>query len=225
LQNQTYRVLDANSILTENSVTLNTFYTAQEGTNTGALLDVEKTLASENTILATVKNEAVTPQNVLEDSYKQFYTALQHYQDSTFTPNDSLVIIQIAEGCPGLQGGAVFQSAALYNIVYTEAEVFTNLCPEYMDRSKQIIEDQVIVDGYTVFPVPNNGTCQLKGNLEVGTKVVLWSAEGQEVYEMRVTESVNELLIQTKLANGTYQVVLRDANDVEVFRQRIVIIH
>lgn len=228
LVNQTYRTLDADPTLTQNSTSLSTFYDATSTTNTAKLLNVEKAVSDNNTNLASSQNSSVSPQNSLEDSYKLFYDALLNYQNNNFTPTDSSIIYNIASDCPTLQGGVVYQSSALYNLVYSLAEVFENICPEYLDKSIQQSvnesENDPKSEAFQIYPIPNNGEFTLFGDLELGYKVLIKSVEGKIVFEEDIKEVSAKINVKTLLSSGAYSVLLINKEKVVFFEQNIIIV-
>ncbi len=223
--NQSYRALDADSTIMQNSTNLATFYNATTTTNTAKLLEVEKAIAVNDSSLAIFKNASISPQNSLEDSYKLFYDALLNYQNNDFSATDSLILLDIATGCPTLQGGVVYQSAALNNLVYSLAEVFEPICPEYLDKSMQLGSfERSEKSEFVIFPVPNDGSFDIIGELKKDMHLTIINMDGKMVYSQTINEESSVLLIQSNLSNGTYTVLLTDVNEMQLTRIKIVIL-
>ena len=196
--------------------------------NMAKLLNVEKAVADNNLSLATTQNAQVSPNNTMEESYKLLYDALLNYQNGAFTSADSLTITEIAMGCPTLQGSAVSQAATLYNVVYQTAEVFDNYCPEWVDKSMQITHEDTtngeLVFGYSIYPIPNNGSFYLKGSLDNGYQITISNSDGRKVFEMNFNAESKQEFIQTNLVSGSYLVSLKNSKNEEVYKQKIIIL-
>jgi hypothetical protein len=197
--------------------------------NTAKLLGVEKAVAEGNLTLAASNNSSILTENSLEDSYQLFYDALIHFEDNAFTETDSINLTNIASSCPTIEGGVVYQSNTLYNAVYKLAEVFTNICPEYLDKS-QVFTDENIDDiqpklaSYRIFPIPNNGEFHLLGNIEKGFKLAIMDLNGKVSYKDVFNEESKDAFVKTTLPSGTYTIVLKNSEDREIFRMKIVVI-
>ncbi len=137
-----------------------------------------------------------------------------------------MTLIDLAQGCPTLQGSAVVQAASLYNAVYQTAEVFANVCPEYLDKSPQHLNESSNRNDklYQFYPIPNKGSFYLKGKLARNYSISILNTMGSLVHESNVNEESNEEYIQTDLRSGTYIIILRDANGNNIHHEKIVII-
>lgn len=78
-------------------------------------------------------------------------------------------------------------------------------------------------DKYSTYPVPNDGKFYLTGHMNEGDKVSVLSADGKLVYEQLIGEISEKLTVDTKLSRGTYTVILKNAQGIEMFRERIII--
>jgi hypothetical protein len=77
---------------------------------------------------------------------------------------------------------------------------------------------------YTVFPVPNNGTFQLQGNLHAGDQVQLLQLDGKVLLEETVKEASELMTLQTVVSSGTYVVVVKNKAGQVLCRNRVVVI-
>lgn len=225
---QTYRALDADTTLMDSSAILSSFYDGYENSNTAKLLEVEEAAGQDDNTLAQSTMNSVLPENTVEESYKLYYEALLHYQDSSFSEADSSTLIDLARGCPTLQGSAVVQAASLYNAVYQTAEVFENTCPEYLDKKPEYTgenwDENAQNEAYQIYPIPNKGSFFLKGKLASNYLITIINTLGSVVYKLNLSEESNEEYIQTHLGSGTYVVILRDANGNNIYYEKIIII-
>lgn len=227
MRDQTYRTLDSDTTLMDSSLVLADFYTAYQNSNGAQLLEVEKALAEENTAQAATGNATIYPENTLEESYQMYYEALRHYEDSSFTESDSLILMNLVFGCPTLQGGSVSQAATLYNAVYQTAEVFENICPEYVEKTmihpQESIEEKN--ETYRIYPIPNNGSFYLQGKIENRFSIEISSTAGSLVYKLELQDDLQQRHIHTALQSGAYIVLLRDEKGNILLREKIVILN
>lgn len=225
IQNQVYRQLDADTAILNTSTSLNTYYDSLSTSNTSKQLSVEKAIENDSITLATSLNLSVQTENILEESYKQLYTAMLNYQNGMFNSNDSLVIATLSAGCPTLQGGSVALANALYNTVYHEAEVFTTICPEYLDKSMQQNQKDSIAMSFAIFPVPNNGEFYISGYFFEDYEIKIVTMDGKVVYSDRLTESTNSVNIKINLKSGSYFVFVLSKTGEEIYHGKITIIN
>lgn len=228
LRNQLLRVAD----LSETSSSAGVLSSLQQATalsSMEALWEVEKDLVAGNTAGAAAENNALNPSNQLETSYKEYYKAYIRHQNGLFDVADSMLLVDLAQGCPALQGGVVFQAAALYNRVYHLAEVFTPVCSGMVGRGMQeeITESTHYRDEYSIYslnPIPNDGSFTLRGNFEEGDMIMILNING-EVFEKRlIDEKSSEIKMVTNLLSGTYIFVLINKSKIEKYRSKIVVI-
>ncbi|WP_343635090.1 hypothetical protein [Fluviicola sp.] len=225
VKNQSYRYLYEDPSLISASGKLNTFYSDLNPTNTGAFQAVEKMVNLGDYVTSTQVISAVIPENLLEESFKRYYEALLNYENGVFTEDDKRAIVDIAQGCPALQGGVVYLAGALYNEVFREAEVFTQVCPSYFDKSAPSSGLELSdTPNYGLYPVPNGGTFYLTGKVSNGDRMRILSMDGKIVCEQELAETEAETEIHTKLSTGTYLVVLQNKSGMELYRNRIVIL-
>ncbi len=205
---------------------MNTFHINKANSNIAMLLEVEKALAEDSTGQAATTSNSIFSENALEESYQMYYEALRHFEENSFTDADSLILMNLVYGCPTLHGPAVSQAATLFNAVYETAEVFENICPEYLDKSQQHINEVIDYSTpYSIYPIPNNGSFYLNGGMLLNTYIGILNSMGGIVFEQKIKNEVSQEFIQTHLSSGTYIVVLNDDRGIELYREKIVIIH
>jgi hypothetical protein len=210
LTDQVYRTLDSDTSIMQNSIILTDFYDSTAIKDIGILLNVEVALAKDSTQIATTLNDLVIPDNQVEESYRIYYESYINYQNGTFSPVDSLNIRTLAEGCPVIQGSAVYMAEALFNVVYFEAELFTPICPEYIDKNAQILTNQSTLSTFTIYPVPNDGDFTLTGQITKGQTIKIKTMDGKVVYSLEIDENTEQQKIQTNLGSGIYFVLIED---------------
>jgi hypothetical protein len=224
--NQTYRALDADTSLMDNSAVLTEFYEDYDSSNIAMLLEVEKALAVDSNAQAATTNGGILSENSLEASYQMYYEALRHFEENSFTEADSLILMNLVYGCPTLQGPSVTQAATLYNAVYQTAEVYENICPECLDKSQKYIEEVTSnTTPYRIYPIPNNGSFYLNGKMMFNYSIRILNNTGSLVFEREIEDEISQEFIQTNLTSGSYIVILSDDLGIELYREKIVIIH
>lgn len=223
LTDQVYRTLDSDTSIMQNSIILTDFYDSTSTKDIGTLLNVEVALAKDSTQLATSLNDVVIPDNQIEESYRIYYESYINYQNGTFSQVDSLNMRTLAEGCPVLQGSAVYMAEALYNVVYYEAELFTPICPDYIDKNAPILTNQSTLPTFTIYPVPNDGDFTLTGKITKGQTINIKTMDGKVVYTIRVEENTELLTIHTNLVSGVYFVLIEDELNHLLSRNKFIV--
>lgn len=116
----------------------------------------------------------------------------------------------------------------MYNAVYETAEVFENICPEYLDKSMQDPsvkdEESAPVVNYQISPIPNIGEFRLHGPVDKGYKLQLTNLDGKTVHQQVIEEETRLSLVKADLSSGTYLLSLKNAEGTEIFRKKIIII-
>ena len=223
LTDQVYRTLDSDTSIMQYSTMLTEFYDSTSIKDIGTLLNVEVALANDSTQLATTLNDVVIPDNQVEESYRIYYESYINYQNGTFSPVDSLNMRTLAEGCPVIQGSAVYMAEALYNVVYFEAELFTSICPDYIDKNAPILTNQSTLPTFTIYPVPNDGDFTLTGQIIKGQTIKIKTMDGKVVYTIRVEENTELQTIHTNLVSGVYFVLIEDESNHLLSRNKFIV--
>jgi len=116
-------------------------------------------------------------------------------------------------------------AALLCNVVYYEAELFTPVCPEYLDKNMlQTSFDEHEKSEFVIYPIPNNGSFDMIGELKKDMHLTIMNMDGKIVHLQKITEETSILSIRTNLSNGTYTVLLTDENEAQLARIKIVVI-
>ncbi|MFM6934753.1 MAG: hypothetical protein ACKOXP_04865 [Flavobacteriales bacterium] len=223
LTDQVYRALDSDTSIMQYSTMLTEFYDSTSIKDIGTLLNVEVALANDSIQLATTLNNVVIPDNQVEESYRLYYESYINYQNGTFSSVDSLNVRTLAEGCPVIQGSAVYMAEALYNVVYFEAELFTSICPDYIDKNAPILTNQSTLPTFTIYPVPNDGDFTLTGQIIKGQTIKIKTMDGKVVYTIRVEENTELQTIHTDLVSGVYFVLIEDESNHLLSRNKFIV--
>ncbi len=76
---------------------------------------------------------------------------------------------------------------------------------------------------YSLFPVPNDGSFQVKGNIPSGSRLHVLSLDGKALFQEHFTAPTKNFQIKTELKAGTYLVVLHAENGEVIFRDKIIV--
>lgn len=226
MDNQVYRLLDLETA--QNNAQQSAF--SQQTTPISTLWEVEKALAVNDLGSANSNNNAILTTSVLENSYQQYYQAYLNYKNGTFSETDSLMLTELAQGCPATMGASVFQAATLYNVVYQVAEVFETACAAPQSRemhgNEQATEKEAPRENnlYQIYPIPNKGTFTVQGELMTNDNILLLNTEGKIVYKQAIREDIREINLNTTLQSGVYFVMIKDHDERIKYRSKIVVI-
>jgi hypothetical protein len=223
LTDQVYRTLDSDTSIMQNSTILTDFYDSTSTKDIGTLLNVEVALAKDSTQLATTLNDVVIPDNSVEESYRIYYESYINYQNGTFSQVDSLNMRTLAEGCPVLQGSAVYMAEALYNVVYFEAELFNPICPEYIDKNSEILTNKSTLPTFTIYPVPNDGDFTLAGQIIKGQTITIKTMDGKVVYSKKMDDNSEQQKIHSNLGSGVYFIIIEDESNHLLSQNKFVV--
>ncbi|AEA43589.1 peptidase M10A and M12B matrixin and adamalysin [Fluviicola taffensis] len=229
MKNQLYRLSEEESgTLSSAQPELDALIETESQTNIGTLWEVEKSLSVGDLAEAAAINNSVNPENRLEESYQLLYEADLHYRNEVFNTSDSLVLVDLAQGCPAQQGGSVFQAQALYNHVYHTATIFTPDCQTSSAKSMQQTasadhpDDENVL--YKLYPVPNNGIFKLQGSLLAGDQLQIMQLDGKLLLAQTIMQDEETMDLATHLSSGTYVVVLKNSEGQVKYRNRIVVL-
>ncbi|HWY11733.1 MAG TPA: T9SS type A sorting domain-containing protein, partial [Bacteroidia bacterium] len=128
-KNHLFRALKHDPSLMSTDVVLQNFYNTSLTGCRETLCNIETNLSNGNKAMAASQLSAFTPTNNIETNYKQFFQIYKAYYDSTYTANDSLNLAALANKCPFIDGSVVYQARAMYNMIYSEVELFNDNCP------------------------------------------------------------------------------------------------
>jgi hypothetical protein len=221
-----YRTLKVNQGLLNNSSVLTNFYNNAQNTCLQQLCAIEDDLMNTDYINAQIKINSFNPSCQIETNYKDYYQILKRTKDSTYTISDSLNLISLANQCPYIDGGVVFQARALYNILYKGYYKFTGNCSSnYSSRENTILENDEIgvILKSKLYPNPNNGAFKIE--LQNSSKtlkftVLIYDIMGKAVFKSEYpATAAGTLEIDSKLLRGTYLVkVIFEDNSADIHR-------
>jgi hypothetical protein len=223
LIDEIFRALETDTTLLQNSFSLTAFYDIIKITNTGILYDVER-LAKDSTQYAEYINDSILPENQVEENYKIFYEAYLNYNNNNFSQQDSLTIISIAQGCPTLQGSAVYLAEALFNFVYIQDSIFIQTCPEHLEKSSYDESTTNHFEQFVIYPIPNNGKFIVKGPLKKGQKLDIISIENKQLSSVTLNENTDVFEMKLDLGDGVYFLILKDELNFPIFRKKFIIV-
>jgi hypothetical protein len=214
-----YRAVKANPVTMVNSQTLSTFYVNAQATNLQGMASIEENLANNNLNNAQSQINAFTPANSVESNYKTYYKILKNWKDSTYTQNDSLSLITLANGCPYYDGMVVYQAQTLYNAVYKDYFKFRENCGGNNQQARIVNQNATEkkaeneLQKSALFPNPNNGSFVLRISDKEGkqsAEITIFDITGREVYhENRQIEGEQQMNVGNSLLNGTYLVKVK----------------
>jgi len=235
--NKTYAYLSlkANPGLLGSSAILDTFYVHAQSKYLQAMVSVEENLAHNNIATAQTQIAALSSTNAIEANYKSFYGVFANVKDYTsgvmdsltITDSDSLVLVDLANMCPYIDGAVVFQARALYNIIFDGFYKFYDDCdaggggrsgatPAPLAKMFNETEINVLLKT-TLYPNPNDGNYVLKfsnpdfkRDEKQSIEISIFDITGRQVAkENKFLNGENQLNLSTNLLNGTYLVKVR----------------
>jgi len=195
---------------------LNQFYNSTARTNIAALDNIEVDLLGGDYKSAKNKIVALTPNNAIENNYKNYYTAYVNSKEGAFSSTDSSNIVLLANGCPFTDGGVVYQARALFNVVFDTYRLFYDVCnnDSLSQRFINNIEQTAIgvLKFSKVYPNPtadllNVSVINTKDNEEVGAEI--FDVTGKLVYSSKQTLNNGSMTLNFDLNNGTYIIKIK----------------
>jgi hypothetical protein len=224
LKDEIFRALESDTTLLQNSFNLNSFYDIVKVSNTGILYNVERSLANDSTQNAQLLNNSVIPENLVEESYKKHYEVYLNFVNNNFTQQDSITLTNLAQGCPTIQGSAVYLSEALFNFIFNQDTIFSQSCPENLEKSSfdDLTNDHF--EQFQIFPVPNNGHFIVLGPLKKGQKLEVISLDNKILHSNELMENTHAFQIKVELSSGVYYINLKDDSNTHIFRRKFIVI-
>jgi len=221
-----YRTLKVNQSLLNNSSVLTNFYNNAQNNCLQQLCAIENDLMNTDYTNAQIKINSFSPSCQIETNYKNYYQILKNTKDSTYSISDSLNLISLANQCPYIDGGVVFQARALYNILYRGYYKFAGNCSSsYSNRQNTEIEEEGIsvILKSKLYPNPNNGAFKIELQNPLKTlnfTVVIYDIMGKTVFKSEYSAtSVGMLEIDSKLLKGIYLVkIVFEDNSADIHR-------
>lgn len=228
-KNQVYRLLNADPTLMTSSPVLQTFYTNSQATTRKTFDDVETNISNGNVTTATNMNAAVSPINAIENNYKNFYNLAIKNSEGNLNASDSVIIANIAFGCPFTDGVMVYQARALLNSLYLMYREYPDNCNaeqgSRLAKNKDAETPDEIKTGFDVVLFPNPGANNFSmatfgltdGNIDMSISDVT----GKIVFTNKLTV-VNALtLFNLDVKNGIYFVKIIN-NDKTITKKLII---
>jgi hypothetical protein len=224
LIDEIFRALESDTTLLQNSFSLNSFYDIIKVSKTGVLYDVEQSLANDSIQNAQLLNSSVIPDNQVEESYKKYYEIYLNFMNDNLTQQDSLTLTNLAQGCPTIQGSAVYLSEALFNFIFIQDTIFIQSCPEYLEKSSFDDLTNDPFEQFQIYPVPNNGHFIVRGPLKKGQKLEVISLDNKILHSYELMENTDAFQIKVELCSGVYYIILKDDSNTHIFRRKFIIV-
>ena len=128
-EKQIYDLLKANPSLTEDNEVLQHFIEENESSNLAKINRIQQHISLGNLEDArSVLNEL--EENVVDINDKSYYEAFLNYANNNFSPSDSIMIYELANKCPYLDGTIVYEARSLYHSIYGIDIQFEDNCPK-----------------------------------------------------------------------------------------------
>ncbi|GAA4461728.1 hypothetical protein GCM10023093_06900 [Nemorincola caseinilytica] len=161
-------------------------------------------------------------------NYKQYYDLLIRYSTDKLNSADSQHLVVLAEKCPLADGAAIYQARALYNLVFDDCRIFSDLgCKlepqQEIDEAAgattavggQNADDAYkLTQAYTLHPNPSDGNMTLTQKVQDNEPVMaeVWNAAGASIFkgELRFTAGTTDLNIGN-ISGGMYMLQLIDS--------------
>lgn len=210
------------------------FYNSNKHKYRETFYDVETNVAQND--INTAKNAvaAFNPVNSTEDKHKQFFDLLFKYQNQTINTTDEKSLLALAKGCPYIDGTAVHQARALYNLVTDQNLSFTDSCDYKQSNARlgkiadEVYEEETTMQGNDVYlyPNPSNGSdifiSIAKSELE-SVDVTVNNINGLAFSKetIALTNGIGKLNI--KASNGVYMVIITNNKTNERVIKKLVI--
>lgn len=186
------------------------FYNNYAGTGLAALKRVNGALAVGNYTAAAVAN-GFTALNNLEQKQQLLNTVKIKMADTTqqLNPADTATLRTIANGCPDLDGQALYEARTLLNIFNGMEMLYTDNCAAGMRKAvtmeEATMEEESSNTKIAVFPNPNNGSFTINYSIDNDSYLYLYDMQGREVYKILLTtDKYNVEISNLNLQNGVY---------------------
>jgi hypothetical protein len=158
--------------------------------------------------------------------YKQYYTLLLNYFDTTLSSSDSTAIITMAHLCPNTNGAVVYYARALYTEVFNDVNMWNEDALCGYTEGKNAIRNinstnpgishltKEGVQHYRVFPNPASGSINIQQSIFDAEPVQaeIWNVEGIRVYKKQLSfDGKAKNIPVNSLSPGLYLLQLRDS--------------
>lgn len=213
-KNRIFRLLKSDESYKQNSAILDAFYNNNTSSVMETFFDIEMDLLNGDKSNAQSKIQALNSSGI-EGNYKIFYSILVNKGDSLNT-SDSLSLITLANSCPYIEGGVVYQARALYNQLFNVYLNYEDNCPK-LNSSRLINEYKYTKITFTskIYPNPNNGEFIVELDkvlkdqlieiliLDVSGKVVFSKSSNESLIRLKIDLKDGVYLMKVKMQDGT----------------------
>jgi hypothetical protein len=210
------------------------FYNSNKHKYRDRFFDVETNVAEGDINSAKNAVAAFNPQNSTEDKHKQFFDLLFKYQNQTINTADEQSLLVLAKGCPYIDGTAVHQARALYNLVTGQNISFTDSCDYSQSNARlgkiadEIYDEETSMGDNEVFlyPNPSNGSDLFVSLTKTDTEsvdVIINNVNGVAISKetINLVNGIGKLSI--KASNGVYMVIITNNKTNERVIKKLVI--
>jgi hypothetical protein len=228
-----YRMILLNDTIADSSAIMMNFYTANQTSNLGTLVNVESNIAQGNKSMARSMNTAITPVNAIESNYQNFYTIMLNYADTIASASDSSALYALASACPAYMGDVVYQARALYNAVNNTYTQFTNNCNydslAAAPSSRRAKTNGMILQinkplSYLIYPNPTTGSVFIStvNSNDVVLYVEVQDLTGRIISKQSLPVANGVVTLQNTLVNGVYMINIK-GSDGKIVTQKLVV--
>jgi|GEM_PF-2554856 len=165
----------------------------------------------------------------ITNNYTMFYSTYMKYITGSMTCLDSVNLQYMANLCPSIYGTVVYQSRALFTIVFNQLRVWNddscNVSPENTCQCGQNGRKSKIAGNtntenfaqqrYSLLPNPNNGNFVLKQYITDSkpATIEIWNAIGQTIYYKQIIFINNVYSINIAgIISGVYMLQIMDSS-------------
>ena len=225
--------------ITTTNMSLQNFALANINTGLGHYLAVDSLIKNGQYALAQTKNSTAVITTNIEQNKNDINTQLLNklLNDTyAYTASEVQLVETIANKCPLTDGNGVYQARTLLQIIKNQYIEFTDSCgadkPSVARLGKEADNEsddvEVLPNNFLLFPNPNNGEFNVLYNLndkQSAIKVSLVDVAGKLVYQKELDITTNfASLNTTHLNNGIYHCIITDANGIQLYTNKLVII-
>lgn len=222
-----YRLLHHNDSVRNSGGNYNSFYAGLQTTNIGLFNDVEEKLFNGDFAQATSINNSINPSNTIETNYKLFYNLyISYYSAGNWNVDDSTVLFNLTQLCPGDNGACVLQARALYNSIYNTVINYP-LCGAAGNKMINItnIKNSENKPEWSIdlFPNPNYGNFAIISKPEKEKlELKITDIKGAIVYNKQIETNKNIYVLDLPLSNGMYLVSIKNENGQSITKKMAV---
>lgn len=205
-----YRAIKNDTTIADSSVTLQTFYAANQTTNVGRLAVAEDSLSTQNFAFVNSALAAISPNNVIEQNHKRFYQIVSNFASGNATSADTTDLETLASSCPLLNGIVVHQARAFHNSWYMAFKHYEDNCPQGSGSSRvtnvQKTNPENNLPSIIVYPNPNNGKVYVSGFSanDKTTEIEITDISGKAVYKQQHIIGNGIVELSLPFNNGIY---------------------